>query len=674
MNSFTRRHLVLLVLLVVLPLIGGAKETYRTVIIRNDSLPLEVVSHWRYQEGDDARWAQPNYSDSGWSTRASYLGNRPDSLKRGRIPDVAWFRIWLKADNALAKQALALSMQNSGRKEYYLDGLRIQTTGDKTPGNDTLPDNTLTTVPVIFMLPDTAEHLLAIRFSYSAPDKLDYEGEERRGISFRAHINTAPRAIKNQIRQTLIVSSFTIFYFSFFFAFGVIHLLLFLFHRAVLSNLWFSVFCFGLGVISLVGFLAAATGFKQTEQLLDNYGTLVIAATCAAISAFVNDLFGRGWWRYRIAQATVLCGIVCLFYDKVEEYILPVLILLVAVEAIVLIIKAIYRKVPGARIVGAGFLFFALTIVLLLIVVAVATTGTNATKISGILGLIIVVATVFATVSIPLSVSAYLAWGFATTSRNLGRQLVEVERLSGEARQHEAEKQHMMQSRQEELEHVVSVRTEELRGQKEKSDELLRNILPAEVAEELKEKGTTTARLYDNVSVLFTDFADFTQRAERLSATELVAELDECFSAFDSIITRHGLEKIKTVGDAYIAVSGLPVEEPRHAHKVVTAALEILDYMHTRRTNGADTFDIRLGIHSGPVVAGIVGVKKFAYDIWGDTVNTAARMEQHSEPGKINISAATYAIVSSEFQCSYRGELEAKHKGRLGMYFVEGQA
>jgi len=196
--------------------------------------------------------------------------------------------------------------------------------------------------------------------------------------------------------------------------------------------------------------------------------------------------------------------------------------------------------------------------------------------------------------------------------------------------------------------------------------------LPAEVAEELKEKGSAKAKLYSNVSVLFTDFVDFTQIAEELSPDQLVAELNECFSAFDRIITRHGLEKIKTVGDAYIAVSGLPAENARHAHDVVSAALEIRDFMQSRKQANADAFGIRLGIHSGPLVAGIVGVKKFAYDIWGDTVNTAARMEQHSEAGKINISAATHALLSDEFVCSFRGELEAKHKGKLGMYFVSG--
>jgi class 3 adenylate cyclase len=273
----------------------------------------------------------------------------------------------------------------------------------------------------------------------------------------------------------------------------------------------------------------------------------------------------------------------------------------------------------------------------------------------------------------PLSMSVYLAWSFANMSRALQAQLDEVERLSVLARAQEEEKQRMLESRREELEAEVALRTEELRGQKQKSDDLLLNILPSEVAEELKERGQAAAKQYNDVTVLFTDFVDFTQRSEALTPAALVAEIDTCFRAFDEIIGRNGLEKIKTVGDAYIAVSGMPAANPDHAADVVRAGLEIRDFVEDRRRQHPESFGIRLGVHSGPVVAGIVGVKKFAYDIWGDAVNTAARMEQHSEPGQLNISETTYELVKGSFRCAYRGELEVKHKGRMHMYFVEGE-
>jgi adenylate cyclase len=207
--------------------------------------------------------------------------------------------------------------------------------------------------------------------------------------------------------------------------------------------------------------------------------------------------------------------------------------------------------------------------------------------------------------------------------------------------------------------------------ERKKSDDLLLNILPGEVANELKTTGTTTAKHYNNVTVLFTDFVDFTQAGERMSPQALIDELHTCFKAFDDITSKYNVEKIKTIGDAYLAVGGLPTADPKHAENIVRSAIEISAFMQDRVAKlGNSTFEIRIGIHSGSVVAGIVGVKKFAYDIWGDTVNTAARMEQNSEPGKINISETTYELVKNKIDCEYRGEIEAKGKGMLKMYFV----
>lgn len=207
--------------------------------------------------------------------------------------------------------------------------------------------------------------------------------------------------------------------------------------------------------------------------------------------------------------------------------------------------------------------------------------------------------------------------------------------------------------------------------EKQRSENLLLNILPAEVAEELKQHGKTNARLFDNVTVLFTDFKGFTTVSEKLSPQQLVNELHACFSGFDMILEKHGIEKIKTVGDAYLAICGLPVATPHHAVNMVQAAIEIRNFMLHRKKHHPDTFEIRIGLHSGSVVAGIVGIKKFAYDIWGDTVNTAARMEQNGQAGKINISQQTYELVKHRFSCEYRGEIEAKNKGLQKMYFVE---
>jgi len=211
--------------------------------------------------------------------------------------------------------------------------------------------------------------------------------------------------------------------------------------------------------------------------------------------------------------------------------------------------------------------------------------------------------------------------------------------------------------------------------ERQRAEKLLLNILPATVAGELKVKGFAQTQSYDQVSVLFTDFKGFSKIAELLTPQELVADLDYCFKAFDSIVGLYGLEKIKTIGDSYMCAGGLPDPDPSHPVRVVRAAQAMQAFMESwqaeRDREGKPVFEIRIGIHTGPIVAGVVGEKKFAYDIWGDTVNVASRMESSGEAGKINISGTTYALIRSQFACTHRGKIFAKNKGEVDMYFVD---
>ncbi|MBP7477263.1 MAG: adenylate/guanylate cyclase domain-containing protein [Chitinophagales bacterium] len=211
--------------------------------------------------------------------------------------------------------------------------------------------------------------------------------------------------------------------------------------------------------------------------------------------------------------------------------------------------------------------------------------------------------------------------------------------------------------------------------EKVKSDNLLLNILPKSVAEELKEKGKVQSELYKNVTVLFTDFKDFTKVSEQLTPQELVAEIDYNFREFDRIISKYNIEKIKTIGDAYVCAAGVPNPNPNHAQEIIHAAIEIVQFVNNRKKErdlkGLPSFGIRIGAHTGEIVAGVVGSKKFAFDIWGDAVNTAARMEQNSDEGKINISGQLYELIKDEFNCVHRGKIIAKNKGELDMYFIE---
>jgi adenylate cyclase len=214
-----------------------------------------------------------------------------------------------------------------------------------------------------------------------------------------------------------------------------------------------------------------------------------------------------------------------------------------------------------------------------------------------------------------------------------------------------------------------------IEAERKRSDNLLLNILPEETALELKESGKVVAKRFESVTVLFTDFEGFTQYAENLSPEKLVESVDYYFSKFDAIIEKYDLEKIKTLGDSYMCAGGLPFPTVDHAYKMILVAQEILEFVqHSNRENPLNhtRFNIRIGINTGPVVAGVVGTKKFAYDIWGDTVNIASRMESNSAPGKINISENTFAIIKDSFDCEYRGEVEAKNRGMMKMYFVNG--
>lgn len=215
----------------------------------------------------------------------------------------------------------------------------------------------------------------------------------------------------------------------------------------------------------------------------------------------------------------------------------------------------------------------------------------------------------------------------------------------------------------------------QIEEERQRSDELLLNILPASIAEELKTNGKAQARQYKEATVFFSDFINFTSIAEKLSPQELVQELDKCFKGFDFIISQYDdIEKIKTIGDAYMCASGLN-ERKSMPNSMVKAALEMQEFLEEQKQErirmGKPYFEARIGIHTGPVVAGVVGVKKFAYDIWGDTVNTAARVEANSEAGKVNISETTYGLIKYDFDCIHRGKVQAKNKGLLDMYYVQ---
>ena len=264
-----------------------------------------------------------------------------------------------------------------------------------------------------------------------------------------------------------------------------------------------------------------------------------------------------------------------------------------------------------------------------------------------------------------------LAVGLAFRFRNLEMQLADKQLEEARSQTaHEREKLELIEEQSRLLEARVEERTAELSAAQKKSDELLANILPIAVIEELKSKGESEPRRYDEASILFADFAGFTETVATIPPKRLVQELDEIFRGFDTVISEHGLEKIKTIGDAYMAAAGLPVSVNDHAPRAVGAALALIHLVEARNRTSPVKWSLRVGVHSGAVVAGIVGKHKYAYDVWGDTVNIASRLESASEIGRVNISAYTYDQIRQNFDCEYRGKLGIKGKGDIDMYFV----
>ncbi len=223
---------------------------------------------------------------------------------------------------------------------------------------------------------------------------------------------------------------------------------------------------------------------------------------------------------------------------------------------------------------------------------------------------------------------------------------------------------------------IIEDQKKRVESERDKSDRLLLNILPKDTADELKEKGTVATKSYEMASVLFIDIIKFTELSTRMSPEQLVEELNFCFSEFDRIVEKYGVEKIKTIGDAYMAAAGVPIPSATHAEDTISAALEInafiQQYVKEKEELGAPHFQVRIGIHSGPLVAGVVGTNKFQYDVWGDTVNLASRVENNSIPDKVNISQTTYGLIhhKDDFIFENRGKIEVKGKGEMGMYFV----
>jgi class 3 adenylate cyclase len=614
----------------------------------------------RHLIGDSAIYATRAFVDTGWHSLEEF---EDDS-----IPDsgIHWVRYHLLPDGQLKDSPLLLNVQAMGGFEVFLNGRSLVRSAPLPVDRDTSVEGSPIalphlSVPVSFAC-DGRPEVLALRIVSSAG----------RSFSSSLHVSLHAADTTFSMQRSMVHSGV-------FIGINIIILLLSLVIWAMepKERSWLLLALLSLvSAVSMLCELGGALGAlgltADTQRALEVIDTILLPwpmyLLIMVLGMMRGDLTPKRTRRYTIA-AVVVTLILIAFSIGVHTGIvntstglaltndLPVLLLSFIVLGILFAVIVTWfaiavirlgirllRSTGYARWIGAGALVSSvLAIVLQVISGAVGT---------GLASWFAVLSDYCSYVAVPVSVAVYLAIRSAHHNRLVARQ-------------------------RDDLDEEVKVRTGQLTAEKERSDKLLLNILPAEVADELKASGEAEAKLINEVTVLFTDFKGFTAMSEQLSPQELVRDIHECFSAFDRIMEKHGIEKIKTIGDSYMAAGGLPTPNSTHAMDVVKAALEILEFIEKGKKHRQDQvlpyFEIRIGIHTGPVVAGIVGVKKFAYDIWGDTVNTASRMESSGEVGQVNISETTFALVKDGPGLTFtaRGKVQAKGKGEMEMYFVQ---
>lgn len=607
----------------------------------------------RCNRSDSAIFSEPGYADTHWEIR-SMLYADPADMDLPTAP-VQWFRIKLKVDKEYVNYPIALSFMGVGAMQVYVDGVLKKQYGTFKAGPDQkIQALYLKSAPILLTFDTAGFYQLAIRFQADV---------QNGGSGLGFDIVDANMLLKTERNSSLLFNVFILGVGAVFFTLFIVHLLFFLFYKKGTSNLYFAIFTLSVAAIffSIYYFYYATS--SSAGPIFDKLINIFPLTASLSLATFTSHIFlsNRRVLIFFILLGTV-AGAISILDTKdvtgVSGYLMLIFFLAVILYTSAMIIRGMIKRMPGAFILGSGVLYvFAFFLVILVIALTTGTVNTNFLTVS---------CTGIAIFSIPLSISAYLAWQFSNTSKALSKELMNVASLS-------TEKQQILETQKDALEAQVKERTQELQIEKQKSDDLLLNILPQEVAEELKQKGASRAQQYDEVTVLFTDFVNFTAISEKLGVEELLAELNTNFTAFDRIMEKHGLEKIKTIGDAYLAVSGLPVKNEAHAQNAAAAALEIIEFVAARKRQVPYGLDIRIGMHSGSLIAGIIGVKKFAYDIWGDTVNTAARMEQSSVAGQVNISSSTFELIREAFNCEHRGRIEVKGKGALDMYFIKNK-
>lgn len=639
-------------------------------IFKIDSISdeIELDKYWRYHAGDDTLWSAYNYKDHDWDTTVQTSINLLH-IPEDKFTGFGWFRLHLQIDSSLRNKTFALNIVQQGASEIYLNGVLINSVGVLGLPENKEETTNPKTLPYLISFNSTTTYILAIRYSnLHAHDHLKKYRESEAGfqISILPH-ETAISRIEGAVYGTYLVFAL----FMIFLILGLVHFLLYLYYRKQKSNLYYSIFMILFSAMIYSIFLQ--NGISENPQFILKVSfimSLIFPLFFIPLAGLVYNLFTERMPKIFWATIGIAIILSLMYYLNINilVYFYVGFVLLLWIEVTRVVIRAMIKKIDGAWIIGIGVLFFILffTIIMLYIIRYGGITFGDMSVSSIIFGFI----TIAAVLSIPISMSVYLARDFAQTNIKLEEQLAQVKILSAKTIKQEREKQRILENQKEKLEAMVVERTKELAQEKEITEELLLNTLPLKVVNELKENGKSEPESFDNVTVYFSDIVGFTNISSKLEPSALISELSDMFTVFDDIMTKYQCERIKTIGDAYLAVSGMPLKNEHHAENMINAASEIRSYLEERNKTTKVKWRIRIGIHSGKVVGGIVGIRKYIYDVFGDTINTASRMESNSEAMRINVSEATFNILKDKFSFIEREAIEVKGKGKMKMYFL----
>ena len=660
---------------------------------------------WRFRSDDSTAFALPQYDDSTWSIlqRQEELEIHSPTWK-----GYGWFRLHIDCDSALADEPLALVLTHRDAAEIYFDGKRVAAQGlVSIVSSDEIAAPALN-VPIPLLLSSEKRsggaslhhHVIAIRYSNHTDLRLCRTFTPQIvnpfGAGFTANLHTLTDGIAETQRMRVIRTIVTMIPLGILLFVAFLYAVFYIFIRRERINLYLSLFSISSALVCF-SLLYRIQGKASRLLMVGVEMEIALAIAALALSLLAmyywvvySAILQRWWWFWLPGTILLVAGRFFLSLPA-WNYLLMAFIFAGFADMLVVMLAAFRRKIEDAGVITIGSIIFLSSTALY--------TFLFIQGIQHILWLF-AMTTYCSFLSMPITMAFYIARRFARVNDSLSEQLEYVQRLSHQAIEQEKEKQSLIERQKQELERVVDERTKELQeknqlladqtkaikftnlellrknvevaSEREKSDELLLNILPAPIAERLKAGEQTIADKLHDVTVLFADIAGFTRFASTISPEKLVTLLDKVFSEFDRLVEKHGAEKIKTIGDAYMAVGGLSHHASNHVEFMARLALEMQEEVNRLSQDlSIIGLTVRVGLHSGEAVAGIIGTKKLNYDLWGDTVNTASRMETHGEAGKIHCTEQIFLRLRHKFLFRERGEIRVKGKGLMHTYFLE---